>query len=73
MAQPGNKGRVHPSKRHNNPMLYKSGKPRLRPLNVSQLATLLDKTQRKKEKAKIVNEMRRKGLINIKKNHPEIL
>lgn len=73
MAQPGSKARVHPSRRHNNPMLYKSGKPRLRGLTVPRLADLLDKTQRKKDKEKIIREMRRKGLINIKKNHPEIL
>jgi len=73
MAQPGNKARVHPSRRYNNPMVYKSGKPRLRPLNVKQLADLLDKTQRNKDKQKIVREMRRKGLIHIKKYHPEIL
>lgn len=53
--------RVHPSKRHNNPLLYKSGKPRLRPLNVTQLTALLDKTSRKKEKAKIARELARKS------------
>ena len=55
--------RVHPSKRHNNPMQYKSGKPRLRPLNLTQLQTLLDKTQRKRDKAKIRNEINRKQAI----------
>ena len=58
MAQPGTK--IHPSKRHNNPLLYKSGKPRLRPLNVSQLTALLGKTQVKKEKCKIEREIARK-------------
>jgi hypothetical protein len=58
MAQPG--ARVHPSKRHNNPLLYKSGKPRLRPLNVTQLTALLGKTQVKKEKCKIEREIARK-------------
>jgi hypothetical protein len=56
MAQPGNK-QVHKSKRHNNPMAYKSGKPRLRPLNVKQLTELLNKTQVKKEKCKIEREI----------------
>jgi hypothetical protein len=56
MAQPGNK-QVHKSKRHNNPMAYKSGKPRLRPLNVTQLTALLGKTQVKKEKCKIEREI----------------
>ena len=46
MAGPA--GRVHPGKRHNNPLQYKSGKPRLRPLNIAQLTALIDKTQRKK-------------------------
>ena len=60
MAQPGNK-QVHKSKRHNNPMTYKSGKPRLRPLNVTQLTALLDKTSTKKEKSKINREIARRS------------
>ena len=58
MAQPG--ARIHPSKRHNNPMLYKSGKPRLRTLNVTQLNALVEKTQVKKEKSKIIREIARR-------------
>jgi len=58
MAGPTTK--VHPSKRHNNPNTYKSGKPRLRPLNTKQLLALLEKTQVKKEKSKIEREMKRK-------------
>ena len=61
MAQPGKGGRVHPSKRHNNPMTYKSGKPRLRGLNLTQLKTLVDKTSVKKEKSKIEREIARKS------------
>ena len=60
MAQPGNKARVHPSKRHNNPMVYKSGKPRLRVLNLTQLKALLEKTSTKKDKRKIQNQIDRK-------------
>lgn len=60
MAQPGNKN-VHKSKRHNNPMTYKSGKPRLRPLNVKQLTSLLEKTSTKKEKCKIEREIARRS------------
>lgn len=60
MAQPGNKARVHPSKRHNNPMVYKSGKPRLGPLNLNQLHTLLEKSSTKKMKAKIQRHINRK-------------
>jgi hypothetical protein len=56
----GPTGRVHPGKRKGNPMLYKNGKPRLRPLNVTQLTALIDKTQRKKDKAKITREIARK-------------
>ena len=58
MAQPGTK--VHPSRRHNNPMLYKSGKPRLRGLNTKQLSDLLEKTQGNKNKAKVQRELKRK-------------
>jgi hypothetical protein len=61
MAQPGKGGKVHPSKRHNNPMTYKSGKPRLRTLNVTQLKALADKTSTKKEKSKIEREIARKS------------
>jgi hypothetical protein len=56
MAQPGSKP-VHKSKRHGNPMTYKSGKPRLRTLNVEQLEELKNKTQSKKEAAKIRDEI----------------
>ena len=56
----GATARVHPSKRHNHPLQYKSGKPRLRPLNVLQLTAMLDKTQRKKDKSKISREIARK-------------
>jgi hypothetical protein len=41
-------------------MQYKSGKPRLRPLNIAQLTVLVDKTQRKKDKSKITREIARK-------------
>ena len=56
----GPTARIHPSKRHNNPLQYKSGKPRLRPLNIAQLTALIDKTQRKKDKSKISKEIARK-------------
>ena len=56
----GAQARVHPGKRHNNPLHYKSGKPRLRPLNITQLTALVEKTQRKKDKAKISREIARK-------------
>ena len=56
----GATARVHPGKRHNNPMQYKNGKSRLRPLNIAQLTALVEKTQRKKDKAKISREIARK-------------
>jgi len=56
----GSTARVHPGKRHNNPLQYKSGKPRLRPLNIAQLTALADITQRKKDKSKITREIARK-------------
>jgi hypothetical protein len=71
MAGPSVK--VHPGKRKGNPMLTRNGRPRLGPLNVKQLVSLLDKTQQKKNKAKIIREIAKKNLRNIKKNHPEIL
>jgi hypothetical protein len=43
-----------------NPMHTRTGKPRLGPLNVVQLTTLLEKTQQKKNKRKISNEIARK-------------
>lgn len=52
--------RVHPGRRKANPMLTRNGKPRLGPLNVAQLTTLLEKTQQKKTKAKISREIARR-------------
>ena len=59
MAQPGSKT-LHKSRRHNNPMTYKSGKPRLRTLNTAQLTALVEKTQVKKEASKIKRELARR-------------
>jgi hypothetical protein len=56
----GATARVHPGKRKGNPMLTRNGKTRLGPLNVSQLTAMLDKTQRKKDKAKLSREITRK-------------
>jgi len=70
MAQPGNK-QVHKSKRHNNPMAYKSGKPRLRTLNAVQLTALLAKTATKKEKSKIQREIDRQLANGLKKINRE--
>ena len=40
-----------------NPMQTRTGKPRLGPLNLTQLQTLLEKTAKKKDKAKIRNRI----------------
>ena len=56
----GPTGKVHPGRRKANPMLTRNGKPRLGPLNLKQLETLLEKTQQKKNKAKIAREITRR-------------
>jgi hypothetical protein len=56
----GPTGRVHPGKRRANPMLTRNGKPRLGPLNLKQLTELKEKTQQKKNKAKIAREIARR-------------
>lgn len=38
-------------------MQYKSGKPRLGPLNLTQLTALLEKSSKKKDQAKIRNRI----------------
>jgi hypothetical protein len=43
------------------PSKHKSGKTRLHGLNLEQLADLLAKTAKNKEKAKIKNEMQRRN------------
>jgi hypothetical protein len=47
-------------KKQANPMLTRNGKTRLGPLNVKQLSDLLEKTQQKKNKRKIINQIARK-------------
>lgn len=56
MAKAG-QGRVHPGKRRADPMMTKNGRPRLKPLNITQLTTMLEKTQLKKIKRKIINRI----------------
>jgi hypothetical protein len=41
-----------------NPMLTKNGKPRLGPLNLEQLKTMLEKSSKPKDKAKINTRIR---------------
>ena len=54
-------------KKKANPMQTRTGKPRLGPLNVTQLETLLSKTQPKKTKAKISREIARKQAMLLSK------
>jgi hypothetical protein len=63
----GATARLHPSKRHNNPLVYKSGKPRLRTLNIEKLTALIEKTQRKKDQAKITREIARQTTMKATK------
>jgi hypothetical protein len=63
MAGPA--GRVHPGKRKANPMLTRNGKSRLGPLNIKQLEELKEKTQQKKNKAKIAREIARRQALLI--------
>ena len=56
----GSSARVHPGRRKANPMLTRNGKPRLGPLNIKQLEELREKTQQKKNKAKISREISRR-------------
>jgi hypothetical protein len=59
----GSTARVHPGKRKANPMLTRNGKPRLGPLNLKQLEELKEKTQQKKNKAKITREISRRQAL----------
>jgi hypothetical protein len=51
-------------KKKANPMLTRTGKTRLGPLNLKQLESLLEKTSKKKDKSKI---QRRIGELNSRK------
>jgi hypothetical protein len=59
----GSAGKIHPGKRKANPMLTRNGKPRLGPLNLKQLEELKEKTQQKKNKAKITREISRRQAL----------
>jgi hypothetical protein len=45
------------AKKTANPMQTRTGKPRLGPLNLNQLNTMLEKTSKKKDKRKILNRI----------------
>ena len=59
----GSAGKIHPGRRKANPMLTRNGKPRLGPLNLKQLEELREKTQQKKNKAKISREISRRQAL----------
>jgi len=63
MAKAGGTQRIHPSKRHADPMKTKNGKMRLGPLNIQQLQELAEKAKRGKDRAKFLKEIFRKQSI----------
>jgi hypothetical protein len=56
MAQP----QIHKSKRHNNPMLTRNGRPKYKAYTIKQLEEALQKAEVGKKRAKIVQELNRK-------------
>ena len=49
--------------RKNDPMLTKTGKPRLGPLNVTQLNKLLEASNKPKEKSKILRALSKHTVV----------
>jgi hypothetical protein len=68
MAKPGGQQRLHPSRRHADPLKTKNGKHRLGPLNIAQLQELAEKAQRGKDRAKFLKEIFRKQAIIAKRS-----
>lgn len=68
MAKPGGQQRLHPSRRHRDPLKTKNEKLRLGPLNIKQLQELVDKSQRKRDRAKYLKELIRKQAIFAKRS-----
>ena len=68
MAKAGTK--VHPGRRKADPMFTRNGRPRLKPLNLKQLETMLEKTSVKKTQAKIRQriDLLKKRVLNEKVN-----
>ena len=52
---------IHPSKRHNKPMLTHNGRPRYKAYTIKQLEEALAKAEEGKKKAKIIQEIKRKS------------
>jgi hypothetical protein len=57
--------RIHPGKRKADPMITRNGKPRLGSLNIKQLEELKEKSQQKKNKAKITREIARRLVLQV--------
>jgi hypothetical protein len=51
--------------RKNDPMLTKTGKPRLGPLNVTQLNKLLEASTKPKEKSKILRAIQKHTVVAV--------
>ena len=49
--------------RKNDPMLTKTGKPRLGPLNATQLNKLLEASNKPKEKSKILRAIKKQTIV----------
>ena len=51
--------------RKNDPMLTKTGKPRLGPLNAAQLNKLLEASNKPKEKSKILRAIQKQAVVAV--------
>jgi hypothetical protein len=51
---------IHPSKRHNKPMLTHNGRPKYKAFTIKQLEEALTKAEAGKKRAKIMQELHRK-------------
>lgn len=51
---------IHPSKRHNKPMLTHNGRPKYKAFTIKQLEEALSKAEPGKKRAKIMQELHRK-------------
>lgn len=51
---------IHPSKRHNKPMLTHNGRPKYKAFTIKQLEDALTKAEAGKKRAKIMKELHRK-------------
>jgi len=68
MAKPGGQQKLHPSKRHRDPLKTKNEKLRLGPLNIKQLEELVEKSKRRRDRAKYLKEIFRKQALLAKRS-----